>query len=255
MIATDRRQDIIEAIEKAESEVVAAMMAEFYQNPFWEARFGEKGRKHTQKDSNYNLRHLITAIAVDYPPSLSEHYRWLRGLLVYRGMCTRHVRETIDLIGRELSARMPDLWPDIALFHDASYAGLAYEHPLCQALEERESEITRAVTHRLLHPAPFQPTGGDSEQVRQIYLRETGYHLSYLIDAVQFGPQAPHLFMAYVTFMGNHLPTIGISKESFHQTLRIMGAEIDLALPIGRAEPALQLLHDALTTVPTTSDR
>ncbi len=73
-------------------------------DPFWEARYGPRGRAFSAEDGSYHLRYLQEALASEMPILFVDYARWLRGVLVSRGMCTLHLMlhfERIALIMEE----------------------------------------------------------------------------------------------------------------------------------------------------------
>jgi hypothetical protein len=233
-----------------ERQVLEAMVADLMRNPFWEARYGEKGRRATRQDAGHNLKHLVTAIAVDNPASLADYYRWLRGLLVYRGMCSLHLRQTLDVTGQYLGAALPSHWKYLSAYHNASYQGLDYDQPAAAALQEQAAEIAIATTTRLFSPARLARihTSG-TETERTACLRDNQYHLSYLADALEM--QAPQIFEEYITFLIGFLPAMGVPVSSLQESLRIMGEEIYYSLPSDTYPPILAMLDQAIPILKT----
>jgi hypothetical protein len=246
MATEEERLECITAIEGIESVVAAAMAEEFARDPFWEARYGERGRKFIRQDSDANLKQLLTAIATDNPASLTVYYRWLRGLLVFRGMCTRHLYETLDLIGRELSTRLPGFWELIAPYHAGGYAGLAYEQPASRALADAGDRIIAAVTERQFSPLRMVEMR-DSQQARAASQRATGTLLSYLADAVEVGNE--NLFSQYLAFLVKVEPPVGIEPAALRDLLRLLSDEIYFALPDETRQPILSVLGHGMERV------
>src|SRR4028118_1776652 len=86
---------IVSRIDHLASEAFAGM----YTNPFWDARFGERGRRHALEDQRHHLEHLVLALNVDHPELLTEYAKWLQVVLTSRGMCTRHLADNFILLG------------------------------------------------------------------------------------------------------------------------------------------------------------
>jgi hypothetical protein len=241
MSSIEERHTLIAAIERVEWQVAEAMTAELYRGPFWKARYGERGLRFTRQDSELNLKRLATAIAVDNPDSLTDYYRWLRGLLVFRGMCTRHLRETLDCTGRLLKQALPGQWKLIGVYHNASYQGLNYQTASAAALQEQETDIAIAVTNRLFSPARVAHLHtAPTENARQACLRDNLYHLSYLADAVEMA--APAIFENYLSFLNTFMPSLGLPMSGVHEAFQIMSEEIYFSLPSETYEPLLALV-------------
>jgi hypothetical protein len=246
MATEAERLELITAIEGVEPIVVAAMVAEFARDPFWEARYGERGRKFIRQDSDLNLKQLLTAIATDNPNSLTVYYRWLRGLLVFRGMCTRHLQETLNLIGRELSTRLPGFWERILPYHMGGYAGLEYQQPASRALAAAEERIVQSVIARLFSPVRMMELS-EGEQLRDASVRALSTLLSYLADAVEVHNE--ELFAQYLAFLVKHDPPVGKAPADLREWLRLLSDEIYFALPDESRQPVLSVLGHGMERV------
>src|SRR5690348_11759467 len=97
LAATPAQLEAVAATIRRDRETLAAqIVAEMYQNPFWEARYGEPGRVRSLEDARYNLSQLASVLELQIPDELVFYYRWLRDVLVVRGMCTQHIVEIIE---------------------------------------------------------------------------------------------------------------------------------------------------------------
>lgn len=84
------------------SQVLGEMYAE---DPFWNERFGARGRGHADRDGAYHVLYLIEAIAAADPQLLVKYGTWLRDVLCGRGMASRHLMENFDRLGAAITAR------------------------------------------------------------------------------------------------------------------------------------------------------
>ncbi len=197
MLAPEQIQQVTEALAGAREELVESMAAELWDNPFWADRFGEPGRNFITQDCQYHVDTLISTVQIDQAGFMARHYKWLQGVLVHRGMCSHHLRETIALFDRQIAARLPHVWPLIQPYHAAAAQGLAYESAACQALEQFEERLSERVIARLWAENPeWELRLG--LQGESLCRREMRYHLSYLQDAL--GYQEPELFTAYLAW-------------------------------------------------------
>lgn len=110
MLTDENRQAALAALEQARSVIVRKLLDEVYTEAFWQVRFGALGRIHAEQNANYHLNTLLVALRFDLDSSTGQHYLWLRNILVRRGMCTRHLRRTLDslqrLLAEEIEARL-----------------------------------------------------------------------------------------------------------------------------------------------------
>lgn len=242
MPTDEERQQLIAQIERVRPQVIDGLFDEMYQNPFWEARYGEKGKKHTRLDTNYHINQLVTSLAMDLPSLSVQYYHWLQGLLVYRGMCTLHIRDTIDCMARQFSRLIPESWPGIEPYLRAGEQGLVYEHPGCAALLQAEMDIARATTNRMFQQAR---TGKPiDERAFAAGLRDNRYHLSYLADTV--ANQLEDAFDKYIVFLTGFLPQHGVSLAALFEDLQVLSEEINATLPPDMAGPFITILNRTL---------
>ena len=82
---------LIERLEASAPELARRSIAEMYDNPFWQERFGSRGRENADRDGQYHVSYLIQALAARDASVLTNYARWLQTLLVSRGMSSRHI--------------------------------------------------------------------------------------------------------------------------------------------------------------------
>lgn len=81
-------------IELALRPLSARVVDEMYQDdPFWSARFGPRGKHHASQDGDFHALYLAQALHMRSPPVMVRYARWLRDVLVTRGMCSWHLEE------------------------------------------------------------------------------------------------------------------------------------------------------------------
>ncbi len=232
MLSETQVETIRHRIEVASGSLNDAMFAEYYANPFWEARFGERGRRRTREDNLFHLKYFITALSAGDIAIFADYWKWLRPMLVLRGISTRHVREFIEVTERHLRPMIADFWPEVDPYFEAAYAAMAYEHPACQALNVRAEAIAAAVSRHLLEARPATVWTG----CRQ----DNQYLLSYLMDAA--ANQAPRLYRDYLTWIGGFLAGRGIDPSDLSLNLEFLRAEIAQTLPPQPAAVFLEML-------------
>ena len=106
-------------------QLAAASLAYMPRDPFWEERYGERGRRFASEDAGFHLRYLRDAFSAGSQDVLDHYGRWLRDLLVARGMCTRHLQEHFEHLASALDATMGDPRPGASMRRAA--AALRYE--------------------------------------------------------------------------------------------------------------------------------
>ena len=162
------------------------VLAEMYRDAFWSERFGDKGRRHANEDSDFHLRYLARALAAGDAGILARYATWLREVLATRGMCTRHLDENFRLLAREIAAQP---WPDrdwaAALLAQARDA-LVYPAGAARWVQEHAERIAAAAIQ------------GAQGQGRGAWKKDDGRgdaglpddarnYVSYLADALALG--------------------------------------------------------------------
>ena len=71
-------------------------------------RYGETGRARCLEDLHYTLEHLIPAVDLGDASMFAGYVRWLDALLRARGVPTRDVLRSLQLVEREVRAQFPD---------------------------------------------------------------------------------------------------------------------------------------------------
>lgn len=169
---TDPLRDALSARAVALSQRVLDRM---YENPFWMERYGERGRRFANEDSLHHIGYLDQALAAGDPAVFERYARWLRTVLVSRGMCSEHLAENFRLLAEAIAAdALPDAERAGEILRDGARS-LNYE--------DGEAATLEAIKPRLI----------DAVRGAQPALRDDDcrYLVSYLIDAVATGERAP----------------------------------------------------------------
>ena len=103
--AADARAD---RILNRSAEIVQRSLVYMPGDLFWEQRYGERGRRFAHEDGAYHVRYLADAIRAGSMTVMQAYARWLRDLLVPRGMCTLHLSEHLQHIGEAAAATLGD---------------------------------------------------------------------------------------------------------------------------------------------------
>jgi hypothetical protein len=193
---------LVRCLELKSPELSRRVVAEMYEDPFWEERFGERGRRFAEQDGQYHVSYLVSALALSNPDVMTGYARWLQSLLVSRGMCSRHIAENFERLERAIAIEVPDAEPAIAMLHAASEA-LRYDAGLARELQDRsESLADAAAAHQ---GPPGIPRG---------YLVHL---LAYLADAMAL--VRPELFCAHVVWLAGFLERRRIPAAQLRATL------------------------------------
>jgi hypothetical protein len=199
---------LAERIQAKAPELGRRAIAEMYQNPFWQDRFGPRGREMSEEDGQSHLSYLVQALVASEPGVLTSYARGLQALLVSRGMCSRHIDENFDRLARAIGEEITEPEPALELLRAARQAliyerGPARELMLCaEALAER---VVDALTSR--QPSWFSAASSYTslasfESIHQAerarYTSDALEYISYLADALH--AERPELFVAHVVW-------------------------------------------------------
>lgn len=169
-------------------EITDQVLEEMYRDPFWHARFGApRATKHGRQDGHHHLAYLAEALRAGDAGVMERYARWLQQVLTTRGMCTQHLAENFDRLGRAIVERsVPDHSRAVAILAAAT-AALRYEGGPARALQDRTDAIA----------------GGDAALATLV---------SYLADAVALA--RPVLFADHVTWYAGFVAQQGGSRDA-----------------------------------------
>ena len=238
--ATPTQLEAAAATIRRERETLAAqIVAEMYHNPFWDARYGKSGRARSLEDARYNLDQLASVLDLQIPDELVYYYRWLRDVLVVRGMCTQHIVEIIETMRVAVEPRVaPEARATLSAWLRAAEGRLGYDRPVAAALGGAQPAIIGDAVARLA-AASVRPAGPREA-------RDLGYHLSYLTDA--FGMEQPGLFTTYARWVTGFLARLQVSAAGLRAGLEALGSAAEAAVP-QHAAAVRHLVAAGLTAV------
>jgi len=203
---------LTEQLAQAGPRLAERVLAEMYADPFWAARFGDRGRRHARADGDFHMKYLAEALESNSVVVFENYARWLRELLVSRGMCSRHLAENFTRLADAIAA---EPWEDraraIEILH-AGAAALRYTAGPAAELEAMRSTAHDAATDTLL---------------------------SYLADALAF--DQPSWFGAYTAFAATLCANLGAELAALRRRI---------ALELPNPVLALAALDNAVATLP-----
>ncbi len=212
----EERAALAARIEARADALAARTLARMYENPFWEARFGERGRRFAAEDQHHHLRHLAVALRLGGAETMAGYARWLQVVLTSRGMCSRHLAENFARLAEAIVAE-GIAEPGPALAHlRAAEAALTYADGPARAVQEATPHLGDEVVSGLdaQHPGWWVRWG---EAGRARCRDDLSYHLSYLADALALG--RPDVFSGYVRWAASFLAGLGVPRSHLADTL------------------------------------
>ena len=218
---------LADAIE-ARSQVLADRALEaMYRNPFWDDRFGERGRRFAREDNVHHIAYLVQALRAASGDLLTNYARWLQPVLTTRGMCSRHIGENFERLAEAIRAEgIGDAAPAFA-FLDGATAALAYDGGPARAVQGvAATAVTRAAD--AVHQRHPEWMARSDMGGRARCLEDLRYHVSYLADAL--ANERPHLFADYVRWLAGFLERHGVPTEYLLGTLVALDEALQTAL-------------------------
>jgi uncharacterized membrane protein len=217
-----------QALVEAAPRLTARVLAEMYADPFWAARFGERGRGHARQDGDYHLTYVVEALRADDPAVFVKYARWLRDLLVARGMCSRHLADNFARLAIAIDG---EPWPDRGEAVAVLQAGIdALRHRQGDAgmIDDHRAALVAAVVTRLRRDRPglvdrWDRDGGPG------CVDELDAWLSYLADALALAQ--PERFTAHVAFARGLLARRGLGPGDVDAAVTALAAVVAAEIP------------------------
>jgi hypothetical protein len=217
-----------ELLREAAPRLTASVLAEMYSNPFWEARFGDRGRQHGGQDGNSHVTYLVEALAAGDPRVFLAYASWLREVLVARGMCSRHLVDNFERLANAIDG---EPWEGreraVAILRAGAHA-LVYTGDDAGAIDGARSALARDTVASLYAAHPDWLTRfGESGRARCV--DDVDYHLSYLADALAFSRREQ--FVAYIAFMATFLERRAVPRGHLRECLVTLSNVLRSRLP------------------------
>lgn len=172
-----------------------------YRDPFWDRRFGERGRRHAEADSRHHVQYAVSALRADDIGIFRHYARWLRGVLAVRGMCSWHLAESFRQLALALAAESIAGAEGAVAVLDEGARALRYVDGPAGALAHAADAIRADVQAAVPLAAPYR-------------LDEL---MSFLADSVALDHRTG--FAAHVAFLEATLAADNPEREALARTL------------------------------------
>jgi hypothetical protein len=200
MIEERARIALVEQLDERRSALSRRCIEAMYRDPFWQARFGDRGRRHAEEDSAYHVQYASSALRADDVEIFRNYARWLRGVLAARGMCSWHLAESF----RQLAIAIRD---EAIVGADAAVAILV-DGERCLAYAEGEAARFDARRTAIVRRAEEQPRSYRATELA-----------SFVADALARGDG--DVLAAHVAFLRGTLAR-GEERAALESTLRAL---------------------------------
>lgn len=179
--------------------IVARSLHYMPRDAFWEQRYAERAKRFATEDAAFHVRYLADAVRASSATVMEQYARWLRDLLVPRGMCTLHLVEHLDHIGRAVVDCVGDGRERDYIQHGLE--ALKYDSAVPRTIQD----VAGALAVEIVGPAP--------SGVERHSAFETTYLCHYAADALQRG--TPELLLQHVDWSRKAAPASGIDSHAF----------------------------------------
>ena len=219
------RSQLAGEIEARKGELANRAFERMYENPFWDARFGERGRSFAAEDGQYHVTYLVEALRSGNQQVFTRYARWLQSVLTTRGMCSLHLAENFS--------RLADVIVDSGISHpasaiamlDAGCASLRYDGGAGRAVQEEVDALLSHTPGAINAPHPNLPSVTTIPGREQV-ARDMPYLLSYLADALAL--DRPGVFVDHARWLAEYYTGLDIPLDQLDHALLALDRSLNI---------------------------
>lgn len=142
-------RDVAARLEKNAVVLSQRCTQAMYADPFWQLRFGDRGRQHAEADSAYHVKYVAAALREGDMAVFKNYALWLRGVLTARGMCSLHLAESFRQLTLAMQAEGIDGAELAADVLDEGVDALKYSEGAAGELDANREALRRTVAASL----------------------------------------------------------------------------------------------------------
>ena len=219
-------------VERLGDSIARRAMAIMYANPFWDDRFGARGRRFAEEDGRHHVAYLCEALRQGSSESLERYALWLQSVLTTRGMCSAHLDENLERIGGIiLSEELPDAHVAVDFLEHARRA-LCYDGGAARELQDASDAIGVAVRRILESETPrWRDEWGHDSATR--LTANVEWLVSYLADAVHL--QRDDQLAGYLAWLSDFAARRDVPAKAVTSLLDALGSALDRLSPAAMA--------------------
>jgi hypothetical protein len=199
-----------------------------YRDPFWDERFGQRGRQRAIEDDTYHVTYLAHALWFYAPGVMVTYTRWLQSVLTPRGMCSRHIAQAFEILDALIREDgFPNADPAFVYLR-AGIDALRYDDGPQRAVDEASAAIAARLDAAL----------GGIQRHPEIALT----HIAFLADALALNE--PTSYVSYLRWWESSSYRRAIEQPGVEQFLLAFDSGL-LALESPHVAPAREMLERA----------
>ena len=241
-------------IERLGDSIARRAMAIMYANPFWDDRFGARGRRFAEEDGRHHVAYLCEALRQGASEPVERYARWVQSILTTRGMCSAHLDENLERIGGIiLSEELPEAHVAVA-FLDAGRRALCYQPGPARDVQDASDAIGVEVRRTLSSANPrWRDEWGPDSASRLTATVE--WPVSYLADALAL--QREEQLASYLAWLTDFATRREIPAASVSAFLDALAGALDRLPPatMKLAAEALARARVLAATMPSPAAR
>lgn len=198
-------KELVASIEAASARLSTVVLEEMYRDPFWDDRFGARGRKRAAEDGLHHLSNLAQALLAEDPAILTRYARWLQAVLTSRGLCTRHLEENFKRLADALALENMARGEEAVRYLALAEVALEYQSGPPQEIQRASKRIAARA----------------AGLVQEHWVDEALTCLSYLVDSVALGRS--ETFCSYATWVSAFSERRGVPRGHFNEMIAALG--------------------------------
>jgi hypothetical protein len=215
-----------------------------YQDPFWDARFGARGRAFAQQDGLHHIDYLVQALHFGSVEIIEDYARWLRTVLTTRGMCSLHIHDTYECLAEAIQALVPDPEPALSYLAAAQRA-LRYDTDPAREVQANTTSLAASAVEHLLSEQPSLQESLGPDAASRID-RDATVLLSYLVDCLAL--ERPEVFSEHTRWAATFWDNQGFPPGYAAALVGALGSSLELCSAPTR-DAAREILFSAAVHV------
>lgn len=231
--------DVSDRLEARAAALASAALDEVYKDPFWDERFGARGRRFAAEDGDHHVTYLVESLRAKDPQPLVRYVRWLQSVLTSRGMCSRHLDDHFGCLAQAIMDQSIEAPEEALRFIASAREALVYDAGPQRQVQLAAADLARRAAEILAQRRGATPQG-QTDGARSTF--DFDHLLSYLADAIAL--RNPRLFADHLRWLAGSLERRAVPLAELEESLLCLEGAIETLPPAAR-EQAREVLAKA----------